>query len=220
MAESADERRDELTGALNYEAFVEQFDRQMAEAKERDGCISLALADLDHFKAVNDKHGHLVGDEVLKALARHLADCASGKGTTVRYTRDEFLVLLPGVEKEEAFLLMEGARKDFDKERVFKAADSEVKLRVQVSIGVASYPEDGGNATELVRKASDAMCRAKLTAGRNKVCLAREERMVTKTSHYSQGQLERLSALAKREGVGEAVLLREALDDLLRKYSL
>jgi predicted DNA-binding protein len=57
-------------------------------------------------------------------------------------------------------------------------------------------------------------------AGRSKVSLAREERMVTKTSHYTQGQLDRLSNLAKREGLGEAVLLREAMDDLLRKYSL
>ena len=65
---------------------------------------------------------------------------------------------------------------------------------------------------------SDALHRAK-TTGRNKVSLAREERMITKTSHYTQGQLERLSELATREGVGEAVLLREALDDLLRKYS-
>ena len=55
--------------------------------------------------------------------------------------------------------------------------------------------------------------------GGAKVCLAREEEMVTKTSHYTQGQLHGLSRLAKREGIGEAVLLREALDDLLRKYN-
>jgi hypothetical protein len=70
----------------------------------------------------------------------------------------------------------------------------------------------------VLRKAEDAMFRAK-TVGRNKVCLAREERMVAKLSHYTQGQLNRLSQLAKKEGVGEAVLLREALDDLLRKYT-
>jgi hypothetical protein len=69
-----------------------------------------------------------------------------------------------------------------------------------------------------MRKASEALYRAKV-GGRNKVCLAREERMVTKTSHYAQGQLYGLSRLAKRKGVGEAVLLREALDDLLRKYN-
>jgi predicted DNA-binding protein len=61
------------------------------------------------------------------------------------------------------------------------------------------------------------MYRAKST-GRNKVCLAREEKMMTKTSHYTQEQLERLSKTAKAEGVGEAVILREALDDVLKKY--
>jgi len=68
------------------------------------------------------------------------------------------------------------------------------------------------------RKASEALYRAK-TGGRNRVCLAREERMVTKTSYYTQGQLAGLSRLAKREGLNEAVMLREALDDLLRKYN-
>ena len=61
------------------------------------------------------------------------------------------------------------------------------------------------------------MYRAKNT-GRNKACLAREEKMVTKTSHYTQEQLELLSKLVKAEGVGEAVILREALDDMLKKY--
>ena len=87
-----------------------------------------------------------------------------------------------------------------------------------ISIGIASYPKDGNRGQEILRKAQDAVYRAK-AGKRNKVCRAREERMVTKTSHYTQGQLQRLSQLAKSQDVGEAILLREALDDLLRKYS-
>ena len=68
-----------------------------------------------------------------------------------------------------------------------------------------------------MRKAESAMFRVKY-AGRNKVALAREEKMVPKTSHYTADQLRRLTALSKREGVGEAILLREALDMLLKKY--
>jgi LysM repeat protein len=63
------------------------------------------------------------------------------------------------------------------------------------------------------------MVRAKKN-GRNQVCLAREEKLMPKTSHYTQAQLEKLSLIAEKEGVGEAVLLREALDDLLKKYDV
>jgi hypothetical protein len=72
---------------------------------------------------------------------------------------------------------------------------------------------------EVVRKSEGALYRAK-AGGRNRVCLSREEKMVTKTSHYTYEQLQRLSELAKKEGLGEAVLLREALDDLLKKYDI
>ncbi len=70
----------------------------------------------------------------------------------------------------------------------------------------------------MVQRASGALYRAKVS-GRSKVCLAREEKMVTKTSHYTQGQLLGLRRLAEREGIKDAELLREALNDLLRKYN-
>ena len=83
---------------------------------------------------------------------------------------------------------------------------------------MASFPDDGDDPAILIRKCSEALYRAKVR-GRNQVALAREEKMVTKTTHYTQGQLEGLSRLAKREELNEATLLREALDDLLRKYN-
>ena len=219
MEAEADARRDPLTGVLRYEAFAETFARWAAEADERQGSVSLAMVDLDWFDRVNKSHGRTVGDEVLRRMARHLADAIADQGTLFRYGGDEFLVLLPRVEKEQAFLLLEEARRSFDAEHRFPSGDVVVSMRLTLSVGVAAYPDDGGRAQDLLRKVSDALHRAKARSG-NAVCLAREERMVTKTSHYTHGQLERLSELAQREGVGEAVLLREALDDLLRKYSL
>ena len=86
-----------------------------------------------------------------------------------------------------------------------------------ISVGIAAAFDDASRYQELMRKAESAMFRVKY-AGRNKVALAREEKMVPKTSHYTADQLRRLTALSKREGVGEAILLREALDMLLKKY--
>ena len=65
---------------------------------------------MDMFKQINDEHGREVGDEVLEALVRHLRGFVSGEGGVHRYARDEFLVLLPGIEKERAFLSLEAAR--------------------------------------------------------------------------------------------------------------
>jgi len=105
---------------------------------------------------------------------------------------------------------MEQKRKAFS----VTAPDGEA---MTISIGIAAAFDDAARCQELMRKAESAMFRAKYS-GRNKVYLAREEKMVPKTSHYTSDQLKRLSALSKREGIGEAILLREALDMLLKKY--
>ena len=88
-----------------------------------------------------------------------------------------------------------------------------------LSVGMATAFEDASRCAELVRKADGALFRAKV-AGGNKVAMAKEEKMVPKTSHFTQDQLQRLAKLAKREGVGEAILLREAVDLLLKKYDI
>lgn len=93
----------------------------------------------------------------------------------------------------------------------------EVLTQITITGGIAAYPIDGSTESEILRKADQALYRAKRT-GRNSIRLAYEEKMAPKTSHFTLTQLERLSSLSKGEGVGEAVLLREALDDLLIKY--
>jgi diguanylate cyclase (GGDEF)-like protein len=182
--------------AAAHDAFMGRLGAAL-NAAGSDGVVSVGLFDIDWFGKVNDAHGREAGDSVIADLASHLETAVSNGGSVHRYGGDAFAALLPGVEKEEAFLLLEQARASFAEPRVVAAGDRGVELQVGVSAGVASSPDDS----------------------RNKVCLAREERMVTKTSHYAQGQLYGLSRLAKRKDVGEAVLLREALDDLLRKYN-
>lgn len=171
--------------------------------------VSLALIDLDWFGKWNETRGREAANESIKTVASHLRTQFEGMGTAYRFGGDAIMILLPNVEKENAFLRLEGARRSFAEEQ---GAD------LTFSGGIASVPDDGNDPDTLIRKCSEALYRAKLS-GRDKICLAREEKMITKTVHYRQGQLEGISRLAKREGMNEASLLREALDDLLRKYN-
>lgn len=205
-------------GRPYFETFAAVFQSLLDEAVAQDTALSLVLFDIDWFGKVNADHGRVVGDAAIAALASTLSDVVGGHGQVMRYGGDAHMAILPGVEKEEAFLLAERARKMFDRNHVVSVDDGKVELALTLSAGVASYPDDDTKAPELVRKANEALYRAKVS-GRNKACLAREEKMQTKTSHYTQGQLAGLARLAKREGIGEAVLLREALNDVLRKYN-
>ncbi len=218
MVHTTGQHGDPLTGLAQYDGFIEQLEADMAQAEKDGGSVSMALIDIDWFAKLNKEHGSEAGDGVLKTLAGFLQDTFSDRGQVYRYGGDAFAVLLADVEKEEAFLLMEEARRSFAGDREVDAGDEPVTLPISITVGVAALPDDANTPQELTRKANEAVYRAKV-GGRAKVCLAREEKMVTKTSHYTQGQLHGLSRLAKREGIGEAVLLREALDDLLRKYN-
>jgi diguanylate cyclase (GGDEF)-like protein len=229
---------DTLTGLETYTSFQERLEEQLADAEKNTTLLSLALIDIDFFKRINDDHGTDIGDGIISAIAGHLQEHVSDAGIVYRCGGEEFGVILPGMDKEEAFLLMERTRSEFTVHTDREVSDAGEKITTTVaiqsdqdlsakgetvtsiatfSVGVATWPDDGSSGQDLIRKADEALYRAKQT-GRNRVCLAREEKMVTKTSYYTQSQLDRLSKLAKQEGVGEAVILREALDDVIRKY--
>ena len=126
---------------------------------------------------------------------------------------DEFGVIFRGtLEREEIFLLLNDLKNGYD----VKTPDG---VRQTITVGMATAFEDASRGPELVRKADSALYRAKVSGG-NRVTMAREEKMVPKTSHYTQDQLQRLAKLGRREGIGEAILLREALDMLLKKYDI
>jgi diguanylate cyclase (GGDEF)-like protein len=205
------EEQDALTGLFSRRCFEERCRQELLRAGHDEGIFSLAFIDIDFFKAVNDAHGHRAGDAVIRGVADAMRAVVGEAGCCARYGGEEFGILLPSMEKEQAFLLVERIRAAID------AARSDALPHATVSGGVAAFPSDGRTQSEVVRKADHALYRAKST-GRNKVCIAQEERMATKTTHFTITQLERLAKLAGEEGVGEAVLLREALDDLLVKY--
>ena len=201
---------DNLTKCKASSMFSAEFEEMIANAGEKYTDVTLAMLDLDNFKKVNDTLGHKVGDDIIAEVGKILLEI-DAKKSVYRYGGEEFAILFPDMEKEEAFLLMDKTR-----EVVSKGVEC-AKVGMTASIGIATYAEDGTNQIELVRKVEGALYRAK-SAGRNKVCLAKEEKLVTKTVHFTVEQLKRLKELSNERTIGEAALMREALDDLLRKY--
>jgi diguanylate cyclase (GGDEF)-like protein len=206
---------DPLTGLLSKAAFDEEFQSFMTTASDTGQPLSLAFLDIDHFININQAHGHDGGDQVLKAIAEIFSREAGENSIVARYGGDEFALLFPYTDREQAFLILEGIRSAIDGCKIFGDVETDLTIRG----GLASYPIDGNSDGEIIRKADQALYRAKKT-GSNNIRLAYEEKMAPKTSHFTLTQLERLSNLSKKEGVGEAVLLREALDDLLIKYEV
>jgi diguanylate cyclase (GGDEF)-like protein len=210
---------DDLTGLLNRKAFFQAYREILDQAHTTHEPVSLAFFDIDHFDRVNREHGHVAGDAVISGIARLTAENLNERAILARYGGDEFLVILPRMEREEAFLALERLRNAIEACSTYSIGEQNFKVMVTVSIGVASFPVDGRSAYELMRKADQALYRAKVSA-RNSIRLAIEEKMVPKTAHYTQTQLERLSRLAQDLEMGEAELLREAMDDLLMKYTV
>lgn len=136
--------RDDLTGLYNRRAlsllFAERWPALLAAHRE----VALLIVDLDLFKEVNDTHGHLVGDEVLRAVADLLREGFRATDLCVRYGGDEFVVVLPGVGAEEARGLAERARQALEGRRFGSSApQAPAGLAVSFSLGVASSPADG-----------------------------------------------------------------------------
>jgi diguanylate cyclase (GGDEF)-like protein len=204
---------DPLTRLLTRTAFEVELKSFMDSISEVGQPVSLAFLDIDHFLNINQAHGHQGGDQVLETVAEILNRQAGEDAVVARYGGDEFALLFPYTEREQAFLILEHIRAEVAATEDFNG----IRTAVTITGGIASYPIDGSTENEIVRKADQALYRAK-KSGRNNVRLAYEEKMAPKTSHFTLTQLERLANLARDEGVGEAVLLRESLDDLLLKY--
>jgi diguanylate cyclase (GGDEF)-like protein len=155
---------DGLTGLANHRVFQERLEGRLAEAQRYGKRLSLLLCDVDHFKSVNDTYGHPVGDEVLRGIARLLAKEARAADLVARYGGEEFAVAMPETDAAGALVIAERIR-----ERVAAAVfDTGLgPLRVTLSLGVATFPEDARRKAQLV-EAADACLYAAKRAGRNR----------------------------------------------------
>ncbi|HWG93207.1 MAG TPA: GGDEF domain-containing protein, partial [Mycobacteriales bacterium] len=134
-------------------------EREVARATRSAEHVSLVMVDIDHFKVLNDTHGHQAGDEVLRNVAAALSCECRDFDTPARYGGEEFAVVLPGCGPEEAVLIAERLR------QAVAAAPSVVPITA--SAGVATYPSHAGDADTLVRAADEALYQSK-NSGRDR----------------------------------------------------
>ena len=196
------------------DAFEEELNAILNSDVEASGeIVAIALIDCDKFDHINKDFGVSEGDRVLIEAGKYIRDNLPEGAKVYRIGGDEFAILFRGImEREEIFLYLNDLKNHY-------AVQTPDGQRQTITVGMATAFEDASRCVELIRKADGALFRAKVSGG-NKVSMAKEEKMVPKTSHFTQDQLQRLAKLAKREGVGEAILLREGLDLLLKKYDI
>ncbi|MDF1524197.1 MAG: GGDEF domain-containing protein [Trueperaceae bacterium] len=155
--------RDPLTGVQNRRILDQVAPPMMEQAERYETATALVLIAVDHFKTVNDEHGHLTGDTVLVDLAGHLRGGVRGADVVVRYGGEEFAVLMPGVGTTGARARVEALRAAW---RRLPGG-----LRPTLSVGIAAAPDHGVGLDDLMRAADEALYRAK-RAGRDRVEVA------------------------------------------------
>lgn len=158
---------DGLTGCFNRRFFEIQLERDMHLATRMRQPVSLILLDIDHFKHVNDTHGHDAGDSALRILANALREEVRGVDTAARYGGEEFAIILPQAGREGAKVVAERLRSRIERTEVPGVGC------ITASLGVATFPNDASSRELLVTSADRALFLAKRT-GRNRVCATDE----------------------------------------------
>jgi len=159
---------DGLTGLYNHRYFQENLSNELLKSRRFGHQVTLLMIDIDHFKRVNDKYGHPQGDATLKETSRIIKDTIRGYDVASRYGGEEFAVILPHAEPEQALQVAERMRKTI-MEHPFRGPSAREHLRVTASIGVATYPINAKTKAELIERADQALYLAK-SEGRNRVC--------------------------------------------------
>lgn len=169
---------DPLTGLYNRRYLDEFFERELARVQRENLPLAVALIDLDHFKRLNDECGHLVGDDVLKAVAQHLLDNLRSTDAVFRIGGEEFLLILPGADPDEASARLQSICSQLAAREIATRGGDQ---RVTLSAGLAYWPQQGQALDELLHAADAALYQAKRT-GRNRVCSLDESARVSHPS--------------------------------------
>ena len=158
---------DELTGLFNHRYFHQRLDDEIARCSRFGHAFSLILLDLDLFKAYNDVHGHLAGDEILKQVAHSIKGAVRRVDIAFRYGGDEFALILPQTSLDNARNVAERIHNQIEEITEAKG------IPLSCSIGIAGWPNDGAMREEIIHASDTALYYAKQT-GRNRICMASE----------------------------------------------
>ncbi len=159
--------RDFLTGAFNRKAFDKRLVDTITATRNDHGEMSLLMIDIDHFKHFNDSFGHLIGDEVIKIVAKTLIDTLKGMDCVARYGGEEFAVILPKTPLKGGMVVAEAVRKTIAGNELKRKTNGESFGVITVSIGVAAL-RAGDDPSNLIARADEALYHSKHT-GRNRV---------------------------------------------------
>ncbi len=157
--------QDSLTGLLTRRAFLDHFEREVSRSRRSGEPFALAIFDLDHFKQLNDGHGHPFGDQMLRRTAQRLRSGVRAHDVLGRYGGEEFALLMPGLDKEAGLRAAERVRSGVE---ALGLEHGDVRLKLTISAGVAAFPHDGADWETLLTAADVALYAAKVS-GRNRV---------------------------------------------------
>ncbi|MHB8507828.1 MAG: GGDEF domain-containing protein [Candidatus Dormibacteria bacterium] len=164
---------DPLTGLANRRFFQEILLRELRRAQRANQPVSLVIADIDHFKGVNDTYGHNVGDEVLEQVAGIMLSSVRATDFVIRYGGEEFVILLPETRVADATAVADKLRKTIGDTILESTSRPGITLKVTVSAGVATFPADGQTGEQVILKADKSLYYAKQN-GRNRVVTVTE----------------------------------------------
>lgn len=163
---------DSLTGLANRRYAIGRLSDAIAAAARSHSTFVIALADVDHFKRVNDRFGHATGDAALRQIARELRDFYRASDLVARFGGEEFLILLPDADCDGAVERLRQFHAHFAATPIATHSRVNGSIRLTLSVGVAVYPRDGDTIEQLLARADERLYAAK-EAGRNRVAVAR-----------------------------------------------
>ncbi|MCU0558815.1 MAG: HDOD domain-containing protein [Desulfobacterales bacterium] len=163
---------DGMTQIYNHQRFHEILEKESGRASRYKTPLSIIMADVDHFKSINDSFGHQAGDHALKSVAAHLKRQLRDSDQIARYGGEEFAIIMPMVEAKEATLAAERLRKSVES---LKISHDDRSFSITMSFGVATWENSRKSGIEgLIKKADEALYEAK-NSGRNRVCLYKKQ---------------------------------------------